>query len=101
GAVAGGEGGGGSRRAAHLARVADSEGKVLCLEATNLALDGRTVPHQDRGETEFAGRRDCSLDDDGGAEVPAHGVHRDLHRSRPARPVGTPPRRRELPRPYI
>src|SRR6266705_659302 len=63
------------------------------------ALDGGLVTDEHGRESELAGRRHCALDDDGGAEVSAHGIHRDLHRPRTARPGVTRPRLRELPAP--
>ena len=57
-------------------------GRSCALRRNDLALDGGPVADQHGGESELAGRRHGALDDDGGAEVPAHGIHRDLHRPR-------------------
>ena len=59
--------------------VAHRDRQVLGLEPHDLALDGRPVAHQHRGEAELAARRHRALDHDGGAEVASHGVDRDLH----------------------
>ncbi len=66
----------------HLTGVADGHGQLLRLETRDLALDGGLVADEHRGEPELAGRGDGALDHDGGTEVAAHGVHRDLHRPR-------------------
>src|SRR5437879_4812211 len=81
-------------RAATCPMMAHGHGQLLRLEAHDLALDGGLVADEHRGEPELAGCRDGALDHDGGTEVAAHGVHRDLHRPRLSGVEATRPRSR-------
>src|SRR6266849_5312783 len=67
------------RHAHHLRGVAHRDRQVLGPEPGDLALDGRAVAHQHRGEAELAARGHRPLDHDGRAEIASHGVDRDLH----------------------
>jgi len=78
----------------HLAGVADGDGQLQRFETHELALDGGLVADEHRGEPELAGCRDSAFDHDGGTEVAAHGVHRDLHRPRLSGVEATRPRSR-------
>src|SRR5712692_2159214 len=78
----------------HLGGVPDGDGQLLRLEPDDLALDGGLVADEHRGEPELAGCRDGALDHDGGTEVAAHGVYRDLHRPRLSVVEATRPRSR-------